>query len=76
MEINQVVLKLMKNAEVLMGPKNGAEKKKWVLSQLSHYQWMSEDTMEVVSELIDLIILIDKHKEKIHTSTSQFCFFI
>ena len=76
MELSKVLLGLMKNAEELWGQNNGTQKKKWVIEQLKHLQWMSEDTLEAVAELIDLIILIDKHKEKIHTSTSQFCFFI
>ena len=76
MELSKVLLGLMKNAEELWGQSNGTQKKKWVIEQLKHLQWMSEDTLEAVAELIDLIILIDKHKAKIHTSTSQFCFFI
>ncbi len=74
MEFHKILLKLMKDAEELGG--QGTEKKKWVLTNLSQYQWMSEDTIEIVSELIDLIILIDKHQVQIHKAVSRFCFFV
>ena len=74
MEFHKILLKLMKDAEELGG--QGTEKKKWVLTNLSQYQWMSEDTIEIVSEMIDLIILIDKHQVKIHKTVSRFCFFV
>ncbi len=74
MEFHKILLKLMKDAEELGG--QGTEKKKWVLTQLGQYQWMSEDTYEIVSEIIDLIILIDKHQVQIHKTVSRFCFFV
>ena len=76
MELSKVLLGLMKNAEELWGQSNGTQKKKWVIEQLKHLQWMSEDTLEAVAELIDLIILIDKHQVQTHKAVSRFCFFV
>lgn len=76
MELDKILLRLMKNAEEMWGKSNGSHKKKWVMGQLQHYQWLSEDTLEAVGQLIDLIILIDKNQAKIQKTVSHFCFFV
>ena len=40
MELSKVLLGLMKNAEELWGQNNGTQKKKRVIEQLKHLQWM------------------------------------
>lgn len=70
-QIGTLTIELMKTAEVLFN--EGHDKKRYVLDILKIKYKLSDEKLELIDDIIDIIILIDKNKLKIG-KTAKGCF--
>lgn len=61
----EVLVEMMKRAEIMTGTLDGKQKKKFVMSALNSMFNMSQDEEDLLFYLIDLVIELDKNKLKI-----------
>jgi hypothetical protein len=74
-EILDLLIQIMTNAEDLkpVGAMKGQLKKEYVLKMLDKLVFIEPNVRELLVELIDIIILLDKNKLKIKNAVSGCC---
>ena len=68
----EMLIRLMKEAEKYFAV-GGQDKKEWVLMRLYKHLKVDEDTKKFISDLVDIIILLDKNKLKIGEVVTDRC---
>lgn len=74
-EVLDLLIQIMKTAEDLkpVGAMKGQFKKEYVLKMLDKLVFIEPNVKELLVELVDVIILLDKNKLKIKNAVSGCC---